>query len=131
VVKREFGGWRKALDMLNEHLRSKGLVLVQRKGPYNQLYTDDELFKEMERIWSKLGHRPSRTEWELENPKCSYGTYKHRFHGWANACLKFIEYKMGDTIIDEPPPLRLPRRVKKQNPVMSLVIPGPSLTDCE
>ena len=49
----------------------------------------------MERVWQKVGQRPSRTEWEISNPKISYTTYKQRFGGWTDACLKFIEYKMG------------------------------------
>jgi hypothetical protein len=52
-----------------------------------------ELFMEMERIWRFLGHRPSRSEWEVAKPKFSYGTYKRRFGGWVNACKIFIEFQ--------------------------------------
>ena len=52
----------------------------------------------MERIWRLLGHRPSRIEWETSQPKISYNTYKKYFGNWTNACLKFIEYKMGEDI---------------------------------
>ena len=99
TVKNEFGTWRNGLKILKEHLRKKDLNLKPRKVPYNQTYSDKELFKEMDRIWTQLKHRPSRNEWELSYPKISYGTYRHRFKGWQNACLKFIEYKMGGTIL--------------------------------
>jgi hypothetical protein len=56
-----------------------------------------QLFEEMERIWHKLGHRPSRTEWEASDAKFSYTTYKRKFGGWVSACIQFIEFKMGST----------------------------------
>jgi len=52
----------------------------------------------MERIWNKLEHRPSPIEWKASNPKISSTTYMRYFSGWQNACLKFIEYKMGTSI---------------------------------
>jgi hypothetical protein len=101
-VKKEFGGWRKALAELKELLQSKGKDLSLRKVPPNRIHSDKDMFDEMEKIWKELGHRPSRTEWELAKPKIHYNTYKQRFGGWQNACLKFIEYKMGGEIeIDE------------------------------
>ncbi|MEI7562546.1 MAG: HNH endonuclease signature motif containing protein [bacterium] len=59
------------------------------------------MFDEMERIWEKVGQRPSRTEWEMLEPNISYNCYKQRFGGRVNACNKFIEYKMGDAILAE------------------------------
>lgn len=101
-VKKEFGSWKKALAALREHLKKKGLDLSPRTVPPNRIYLDKDMFDEMERIWKQLGHRPSRTEWELSNPKIHYNTYKQRFGGWQNACLRFVEYKMGGDIeIDE------------------------------
>ncbi len=100
-VKKEFGSWRKALESLREHLKEKNLDLSPRKVPPNQIHSDKDLFDEMERIWIELGHRPSRTEWESSKPKISYQCYRKRFDGWINACLKFIEYKMGRLIATE------------------------------
>lgn len=99
TVENEFGTWRKGLEALREHLRKKDLDLSPRKVPYNQTYSDEEMFKEMDKVWTQLKHRPSRNEWELFSPQISYGTYTHRFKGWQNACLKFIEYKMGTNIL--------------------------------
>jgi len=64
--------------------------------------SDAKLFSEMERIWKILGHRPSRTEWEASNPAVSYITYRRRFGGWVNACIRFIEFKMGISISASP-----------------------------
>lgn len=102
VVKKGFGSWKKALNVLKEYLNKKGLDLALRKFSPNRIYSDIDIFNEMERIWSQLGHRPSRTEWELSSPKISYNGIKQRFGGWQKVCLKFIEYKMGHVIeIDE------------------------------
>lgn len=98
-VKKEFGSWKKALECLREHLKNKNLDLSPRKIPPNRIYSDKELFDEMEQIWKEFGHRPSRTEWNSAKPKISYQCYKQRFDGWTNACLKFIEYKMGKVIV--------------------------------
>lgn len=52
----------------------------------------------MERIWVKLGHRPSRDEWVASNPSISYDSIYRRFGSWIDACLKFIEHKSGGPI---------------------------------
>lgn len=87
-VKRAFGSWNKALDSIGVPLEEKS----RRK------FSNNDLFLEMERVWTTLGHRPSRNEWEMSQPKISYNTYKRYFGGWTNACLKFIEYRMGEFI---------------------------------
>ena len=97
-VKKEFGNWKNALKALKGHLNKKGLDLSPRKFPPNRVYSDKNIFDEIERIWNQLGHRPSRTEWELSNPKISYSGIKQRFGGWQKVCLQFIEYKMGHMI---------------------------------
>jgi len=98
-IKKHFGGWRKGLEALKKHLQEKGLDLSPRPHAPNRIYSDKELFDEMERVWKKVGQRPSRTEWEMSEPKISYQCYKQRFGGWVNACTKFIEYKMGAEIL--------------------------------
>jgi hypothetical protein len=58
-------------------------------------------------VWRQLGHRPSRNEWEASNPRYSYTTYKTRFHGWINACIAFIDFKSGGSLLhDQPEPPR-------------------------
>lgn len=112
-VVREFGSWSNALSFLRVRLNEKGLDLIPRKEPPNRLYSDKQLFDEMERIWRKLGHRPSRKEWQSSKPVISYQTYTHRFNGWINACLKFIEYKSGNLVYAEPIKIETHAKTKK------------------
>lgn len=100
TVRKHFNGsWTKALEALRKSLQQKGLNLSPRPYAPNRVFSDKELFDEMERIWQKVGQRPSRAEWEISEPKIAYNTYKQRFGGWTNACLKFIEYKTGGDIL--------------------------------
>lgn len=64
-------------------------------------FTEEKLFSEMQRIWKTLGHRPSRTEWEMSDASIHYNTYRRRYGGWINACIKFIEYQMGTSLSTE------------------------------
>ena len=45
-----------------------GLDLSPRPHAPNRIFSDKELFNEMERIWQKVGQRPSRAEWETSSP---------------------------------------------------------------
>ena len=109
TVKNEFQSWKNALLELKERLNKKGIDLKPRNSR-SQIanLTDKELFDEMERVWKKVGHRPSRIEWEASNPQIKIGAYRYRFNGWQNACLKFIEYKMGETIIIDNESIKKP-----------------------
>lgn len=112
-IVREFGNWTNALSFLRLRLNEKGLDLSPRKEPPNRLYSNKQLFDEMERIWRKLGHRPSRIEWQSSKPVISYQAYTHRFNGWTNACLKFIEYKSGNLVYAEPTKIEPPIKTSK------------------
>ena len=101
VRKHYNGSWTQALEALKKVLQEKGLDLSPRPHAPNRVFSNKELFDEMERIWQKVGQRPSRTEWEISEPKIAYNTYKKRFGGWTNACLKFIEYKTGNDILSD------------------------------
>lgn len=91
TVLREFGSWENALASI-------GTSLTQRQAYRVDRIPVEDLFSEMDRIWSKVGQRPSRAQWEQENPKYGYSTYYKRFNGWLNACAAFIDYKSGGTI---------------------------------
>ena len=120
TVRKHFeGSWTKALEVLKKSLQQKGLNLSPRPYAPNRILSDKEMFDEMERIWQKVGQRPSRTEWEISEPKISYGTYKQRFGGWTNACLKFIEYKTGGDILadDFVLPDREEQKTQRENKV--------------
>ena len=118
VRKHYSGSWIKGLKALKSRLQQKGLNLSPRPYAPNRVISDKELFNEMERIWNKVGQRPSRTEWETSEPKISYNTYKQRFGGWTNACLNFIEYKMGREILaDISPALKQEVKKSKERPI--------------
>lgn len=99
TVYREFGSWQNALVFLQNYLKDKGIDF--RITSRRSSYSDKELFDEMERIWVKFGHQPSKDEWLSSDYKISYDTYPRHFGSWKNACLKFIEYKSGHEILVE------------------------------
>jgi len=112
AIKVHFGSWKKALAALKQHLQRKGLDLSPRPFAPQRIYSDEDLFIEMERIWQNVGQRPSRTEWERSNPKISITAYKKRFGSWTRACEKFIEYKIGGEIFSQD--FILPDRAENQ-----------------
>lgn len=101
AIKVHFGSWKKALAALKLHLQRKGMDLSPRPFAPQRIYSNEDLFNEMERIWHTVGQRPSRVEWERSNPKISITAYKKRFGSWTNACEKFIEYKIGGEIFSQ------------------------------
>lgn len=108
-----FGSWTSVIEALKKHLKTKNIELKPRN---KHIYSNKQLFDELERIWKILGHRPSRIEWESSSPKIGYNCYKQRFAGWTNACLAFIEYKMGKTIEIENGKSALPiNKIKTEN----------------
>jgi len=86
AVIKEFGSW-------DEALKATGFELKPHRNRRKDAIPEPELFKELERVWKLLGHRPSKAEWESLETKHSYTTLKSRFSGWVNACAAFIEYK--------------------------------------
>lgn len=89
------------MTFLAASLKKRNIELRPKRKGY---FSDKELFDEMEGIWNKAGHRPSPIEWKTSNPKISSTTYMRYFNGWQNACLKFIEYKMGANILVDNDP---------------------------
>jgi hypothetical protein len=96
-ILRRFGTWQAALDAAGLSLKVVGKNLYA--------ISEQQLFEEMKRIWSEVGHRPSHDEWVKHKPRHSYGTYKRRFNGWVNACTKFIEYVTGEKVRVSDPSL--------------------------
>lgn len=84
-----FGSWQAALDATGLHLEVV--------GKNRCAISDEQLFQEMSRVWSAVGHRPSHDEWVSQNPRYSYTTYKTRFGGWVNACTSFIAFVTGSS----------------------------------
>jgi len=97
TVMNNFGSWEAALH-------AAGLELAPIRKPRKDKIPETELFAELERVWRLKGHRPSRAEWEMSKPRFSYTTYKIRFHGWTNACVRFIEFKSRESLLTTTPP---------------------------
>lgn len=118
VVRKYFEKWNFALEELDKHLKMKNIKLHKRTIPANRIYSDKDLFDEMERIWNIVGQKPSRIEWDKYKSNISYQCYKKRFNGWNNACIKFIEYKSGKLIAEEAQDSSVVKKqFPKENPI--------------
>jgi hypothetical protein len=88
TVRREFGSWANAMECLRQELKLQGKELLPKHRGY---FTRDQALNELERVWGKLGHRPSRIEWESSGATIGYNTYVRYFGSWTNAVLFFLE----------------------------------------
>jgi hypothetical protein len=52
----------------------------------------EELFQNLEEVWTKLGRQPSMEETHLPLSKYHGATYKRRFGGWRKALEAFVAY---------------------------------------
>ncbi len=97
TVYREFGSWENVMNFLIEHLERKHITFLKVSRRAN--YTEKEMLDEMQRIWTLLGHRPSRDEWTSHMGVPSYDTLYRHFGSWEIACKSFIEYKTGEKFL--------------------------------
>ena len=80
TVVHRFGSWNKALERA-------GLAVGKRVD-----IPTEELFRQMEFMWRKLGRRPVYTDYEgMPGMPCS-STYAHRFGSWRKALEAFVEW---------------------------------------
>lgn len=80
TVTRRFGGWNKALELA-------GLTKV-----HQYRISDEELFKNLEDVWIRLGRQPRREEISKSNSKYSGSAYEYRFKTWNAALRAFAAY---------------------------------------
>lgn len=78
---RRFGSWFNALEKAG---------LEKTRTPMN--LPEEELFKNLEEIWTRLGRQPSYLEIQKPFSKYSVGTYEYRFGTYRKALEKFIAY---------------------------------------
>jgi hypothetical protein len=83
TMKRRFGSWSKVLQ-------KAGLQKIKRQQ--NVRIEDDELFKNLEEVWIKLGRQPRMSEMFEPLSKYSSSVYKRRFSTWMEALEKFVAY---------------------------------------
>lgn len=106
TVTRRFGGWNKAMELT-------GLTKVRQYR-----ISDEELFKNLEDIWIRLGRQPRREEISKSNSRYSGSAYEYRFKTWNAALRAFAAYINGpenstsvEVIPQEPVGTRSPRVV--------------------
>lgn len=75
-----FGSWNKALERA-------GLNTVMKHNP-----TDEELFKNMEEVWIKLGRQPVFRDMKKPFSKFSALPYRTKFGTFRNALAAFVNY---------------------------------------
>lgn len=77
---RRFGSWFKALE-------KAGLKKTRNLG-----ITEEEYFKNLEEIWTKLGRQPHYNDMRKPLSKYASSAYAYRFGTWRKALEKFVEY---------------------------------------
>lgn len=78
---RRFGSWFNALEKAG---------LEKTRTPMN--LPEEELFKNLEEIWIKLGRQPRYGEVQKSISKYHVGTYEKRFGTWRKALERFVDY---------------------------------------
>lgn len=90
TLTRRFGSWFKCLS-LAELAPSRSKIGI----------SNEDLFEEIEIIWTKLGKQPSYSQMR-DMSRYSIGTYEKRFNGWRNALKAFVDYiNDSDDMADE------------------------------
>lgn len=78
---RRFGGWFNTLEKAG---------LEKTRTPIN--LPEEDLFQNLEEIWTRLGRQPRYTEIQKPLSKYSAGTYENRFGTWRKALERFVAY---------------------------------------
>jgi hypothetical protein len=81
TLTRRFGSWFKVLENAG---------LSRMRSPLN--IPEEELFQNLEEVWTKLGRQPRYQELQKPLSKYSAGTYENRFGSWTNSLEKFVAY---------------------------------------
>ena len=82
---RRFGTWFKALEKAG---------LQKTRTPAN--IPEEDLFRNLEEVWTKLGRQPRYHEIQKSLSRYSAGTYENRFGTWRKALEKFVAYINAD-----------------------------------
>lgn len=86
TLERRFGSWNKALE-------KSGLQIN-----YQRNISDEELFKNIEEVWIKLGRQPLCDEIKQPLSKYSISPYTKRFGAWRKALEAFIDFINSDEL---------------------------------
>jgi len=80
TLTRRFGSWFTALE-------KAGLKRTRTLG-----VTDEDYFRNLEEVWTKLGQQPKYNDMQKPLSKYVAGAYEYRFGTWRKALEKFVEY---------------------------------------
>jgi len=81
--KRRLGSWSKVLERA-------GLAKIRKQK--NARIENEELFHNLEKVWTKLGRQPRMSEMFEPLSQFSSGTYKKRFGTWMKALEDFVSF---------------------------------------
>lgn len=78
----KFTSWSKAIERAG----------LRKTRDQNGKVSEEELFRNLEEVWVKLGRQPRQEEMFLPNSKYSKVPYKNHFGSWTKALYAFVEY---------------------------------------
>jgi len=81
TLTRRFGSWFKVLEKAG---------LEKNRPPIG--IPEEELFRNLEEVWTKLGRQPRYAEMKKPLSLYSAGTYEKRFVKWRDALKAFVRY---------------------------------------
>lgn len=81
---------RKRFPTWNDALRQAGLNPSKRRLDW--LLSDEDLLKEIERIWIQLGRQPTSSDIKAGISQYSLHAYTKHFGGWRGALQAFVKY---------------------------------------
>jgi len=84
---RKYGSW-------NNVLKFAGMKLN-----LNRKMSNEEMFEEIERVWTILGRQPTTTDIKNGISKYSLNSYARRFGGWRKALEAFVDFINSDAEI--------------------------------
>lgn len=89
TITERFGAWANFVDKTG--LEQTGFI---------KKIENEELFSEIERIWTSLGRQPTTTDMKKGISKYSLDSYTRRFGWWRNTLTAFIDYIKSDVITE-------------------------------
>ena len=106
-ILRRYGSW----NLILQKARLK--PTPYRLGKGKEIF-DEELFQDIERVWTKLGRQPTITD--VRNGEFSFGqnTFARHFGGWRCALEAFIRYINSDDIDESSHHVNTKNHLKSQ-----------------
>ena len=87
TLTRKYGSWNNVLELAGMKLN------LQRN------FSNEEMFEEIERVWTILGRQPTTTDINNGISKYSLNSYARRFGGWRKALEAFVDFINSDAEI--------------------------------